>query len=233
MDWDVDCEFSGFPTFKAFKHDACVPFKSAQNSTIYDDAVNVNVDKLLQNWSRSGSNWKLTMSLFLMLTPNLEHENPNPGLSDDLIPLKRMRTDETFADFTIITSNRTQVKCHRCMLVASSPYFSRMLHDSGTKEARTRTMELPRMSAEGIGAMLDYLYMSNIAALEGNSLVCVEVLEASHQYEIEPLQKSTKKVLLDKASNWYTPQASLRLLLVMKEIEIADLKLKAVKVFKK
>lgn len=228
---DLNGEFSEIPPFEPFKHSACVTFKSAHTSIVNDEA-DVICDKLRQNWDRSCSNWKLTMSLSLILTQKTEPARPLPYVSDPFNPYKRMRTDEIFTDLTIIAGDGTQHKCHRAVLACQSPYFARVL-DSGTEEARSGTAVLPHMNAEVVGAMFDYFYTWNIDVVEGNSFVCVELLKAGHLYDIETLQKCTKKILLDKTINWYTPEAALRLLLFIKDMDMTDLRLKAVNVCKK
>ncbi|XP_077991675.1 kelch-like protein 11 [Glandiceps talaboti] len=80
--------------------------------------------------------------------------------------LKNQRDDGQYCDMTVIVQGR-QFKAHRCVLAAFIPYFESMLR-SNFKEAQSGRVELMCTTAEGMEAILRFVYTGKISLTVDN-----------------------------------------------------------------
>lgn len=88
------------------------------------------------------------------------------------------------------------------------------------------------MSEKSARALLEFLYIWKSTAAEENPVVCVELLEAGHKYDIQPMEYFMKNILLWKPNDWFTPDAVLSLILFVQDTQFENLQKKAVQLLK-
>lgn len=168
------------------------------------------------------------MSLSLIIHPKA---GPDPGVKDQVAFVRKMLADKFLCDVSIVPGNGSRVECHRNILAAHSTVFKAMF-GKDTKETQTGMVEIPGMTEEGVSAMLEYLYGWKTSTAEESPIVCVELMEASDKYDIQDLNESMERLFMKQGLEWYTAEASLRLVLFLKDKEPSELKKKALEIFK-
>lgn len=139
---------------------------------------------------------------------------------------------EVATDVTITSVNGAKVKCHKSFLTVRSPVFKAMF-ESDMEEKITSNVEMVEMTEVGVRAFLAYLYYMDTKDAQKNCEVALELLEASHKYDIEEMEKTLKGIIINKDNVWFTVDMVLKLFLFARNLEGgADLKTKAVRVLK-
>lgn len=187
---------------------------------------NVSVDS---EWPDSESHWMLTFSLSLIIQ---RKDGPDLRVPDHLAFTRRMLQEPVHYDVTIIPGTGSPVGCHRAVLAAHSPVFKAMF-GKDTLEGQTGRVEVPGMTEEGIRAMLEYLYGWTTVAAQNKPIVSVELLEVSDKYNLQELEKAMENLFLTSEDGWCTPEASLRLVLFLKDKDTSALKTRALEIFRR
>lgn len=94
---------------------------------------------------------------------------------------QRLRSQNLMCD-VVLEAGGGRFPCHRALLAASSDYFW-ALFGSATAEASARSVSLPALTAEGLDAVLDFLY-SGWLRLQDDTLPAV--LEAARYLQVAP-----------------------------------------------
>ncbi|CAF5195226.1 unnamed protein product, partial [Rotaria magnacalcarata] len=76
--------------------------------------------------------------------------------------LREQRNSREFCDLVLCAENET-FNVHKCVLVASSDYFEAMISRSGMQEATADTIELKDITANGLRAVLDFIYTGELS----------------------------------------------------------------------
>lgn len=95
---------------------------------------------------------------------------------------QRLRSHNVMCDVVLEASGGTRFPCHRALLAASSDYFW-ALFGATTAERWASSVSLPALSAEGLGAVLDFLY-SGWLSLSAESLPAI--LGAARYLQVAP-----------------------------------------------
>ncbi|ODM88011.1 Speckle-type POZ protein, partial [Orchesella cincta] len=111
--------------------------------------------------------------------------------------LQNLFIKKTMTDCSILTSNKTEIKCHGCVLATNSDVFLAML-TNGLQESQTKRIEMTDLADEVVNTMLLYLYGWEINSLEMTEELAFDLLCTAHKYNITALERDILKVLLDK-----------------------------------
>ncbi|XP_077993547.1 kelch-like protein 3 [Glandiceps talaboti] len=141
--------------------------------------------------------------------------------------LNRQRGDDRLCNMTVIVDGR-KFNAHRCVLAASSPYFDSMFR-SNMRETQYHSVELQCTSADGMEAILDFMYngtidltaenvfdvicgtdhfmMSELKQYSGRFMAkhlstsnCVNVRNVAMQYDLPDMLKAANRIIECKLS---------------------------------
>jgi len=136
--------------------------------------------------------FKYSISLFWFSDPD-----QTPIINQDRSVFDKLLNHKILADCSIIASNQTEIKCHRCILAASSEVFHAMLTNN-MEESQTSKIEMNDISEEAVNALLVYLYQRvsfDMRAFFIENDVAFELLRTAHKYNIRPLEDLMKEKL--------------------------------------
>ncbi|ODM92444.1 Speckle-type POZ protein-like B [Orchesella cincta] len=105
--------------------------------------------------------------------------------------LQNLFIKKTMTDCSILTSNKTEIKCHGCVLATNSDVFLAML-TNGLQESQTKRIEMTDLADEVVNSMLLYLMF------EMTEELAFDLLCTAHKYNITALERDILQVLLDK-----------------------------------
>lgn len=146
---------------------------------------------------------------------------------------ERMLKEEVDTNAVLVAGNGVRVKCHKSFLMVRSPVF-KAIFESNMVEATTSTLDLTDMTEAGVRALLAFLYYADITEAKKDCEVAFELFEAGHKYDVEDLEETMKRLIVDKDLDWFSVDMALSLLLFARNlVEGAELKTKAEDVLKK
>ena len=98
--------------------------------------------------------------------------------------LCHMKTDDTFADVTLVSDDGREVRAHKVVLGACSPMIKELL----TKKD-TNIIDLNGIAMEEINSILQFIYLGEVAICEGRMK---EFFYAAQKLKIKELSKEAK-----------------------------------------
>lgn len=102
--------------------------------------------------------------------------------------------DDTFKDFTFVVRGK-EFKVHKCLLSIASDVFLKMF-TCGLDETKDNTATLD-YAPEVFGIFIKFIY-TNACPVEKMPLICMELYELAHLYEIKLLVKICHAFIMDK-----------------------------------
>nr|XP_057915377.1 kelch-like protein 34 [Doryrhamphus excisus] len=108
---------------------------------------------------------------------------------------QQLRSDRKMCDVVLETDNAS-FPCHRALLASSSDYFWALFGDS-TAERSAPSIRLPALTAEGLDAILDFLY-SGWLRVSPNTLP--DVLEAARYLQVDTAVTICERYMTDGLS---------------------------------
>lgn len=116
--------------------------------------------------------------------------------------------------------------------VAHSAVFIPMLQGQ-FEEGRSREIKMDDMSDRGVRAFLNFLYCRDMVVPYENSKIAVELLLASHKYQITTLENAMKALVTVKPWDWFDIPSAIQLYFFAKKVDnLSQLKDKAFVVLK-
>ena len=98
--------------------------------------------------------------------------------------LRQMKTDETFADVTLVSDDGREVRAHKVVLAACSPIIKELL----TKK-NTNIVDLKCIAMEDINSILQFIYLGEVAICEGRM---EEFFYVAQKLKIKELSKEAE-----------------------------------------
>jgi len=134
-------------------------------------------------------------------------------------------------DFELVAENGVRYPCHRVFLAGNSSVLARMFQTEW-KETQEKVCYM-NLSANGVMALLRFVYHANFNQALRSSRIAVELLEIAHQFEILLLFKAMRVLLVKQPGAWFSIDVAQKLLSFTERAEgYRDLKWKAEKVIK-
>ncbi|CAL8143267.1 unnamed protein product [Orchesella dallaii] len=172
------------------------------------------LEKLAEYYNSHGlTTAKLTYSVILEWK---EFEGRNDGF--EASTLEKLFDGKPLADCVIKAANGVEFECHRNILGVNSDVLLTMF-EVGMTESKTHLIDMKDVSEEGVKMMLDYLYGRNLhleGRTEGDIL---EVLKASHKYNISKLESIISQFLLYKPMDWFSMDGVLDFYFFVKNVD--------------
>ncbi|CAF2401212.1 unnamed protein product [Rotaria sp. Silwood2] len=110
--------------------------------------------------------------------------------------LREQRNSREFCDLVLCAENE-KFNVHKCVLVASSDYFEAMISRSGMQEATADTIELKDITANGLRAVLDFIYTGELSLSIEN---IAEVLRAVTHLQVHHAIKLCEDFLIEETT---------------------------------
>ncbi|CAL8102708.1 unnamed protein product [Orchesella dallaii] len=119
--------------------------------------------------------------------------------------------DDSDADFTLVSSNGAEIKCHQLILKLHSPVFRSMI-ESGMQETATRKVAMDGMPEDAVRALVKFLYTWDLSEPIKNLSIAIQLLQAGHKYEIKDLERAMIQLFgakrsLDDYKTWFSKTA--------------------------
>ncbi|CAG5108164.1 Oidioi.mRNA.OKI2018_I69.chr1.g3664.t1.cds [Oikopleura dioica] len=103
------------------------------------------------------------------------------------------RKDGILTDVVIIVPGHPEIKAHKMVLAAASPFFQAMFK-SGLRESSSDRVEMPEIDYEAAQILVDFAYCGNYKITEGNVR---NLLAAADCYQFEEIKKKCESFLID------------------------------------
>uniref|UniRef100_A0A3B1IZZ9 Kelch like family member 23 n=1 Tax=Astyanax mexicanus TaxID=7994 RepID=A0A3B1IZZ9_ASTMX len=84
--------------------------------------------------------------------------------------LRDFRAEGLFTDVTLLSDSGRVLLCHRMVLAARSPFF-RAMFTADMREKRDKSVHLPGLDSEVLGAVIDFIYTSRITITQSNAFL--------------------------------------------------------------
>ncbi|CAF0789636.1 unnamed protein product [Rotaria sp. Silwood1] len=110
--------------------------------------------------------------------------------------LREQRNSREFCDLVLCAENE-KFNVHKCVLVASSDYFEAMISRSGMQEATADTIELKDITANGLRAVLEFIYTGELSLSIEN---IAEVLRAVTHLQVNHAIKLCEEFLIEETT---------------------------------
>jgi len=139
---------------------------------------------------------------------------------------EKFLTEEKYTDFALIAEDGSSFPCHKAFLAGNSPVFGQLL---GTDEkVRRENCYHLKASPSGVKAFRSFIYTCDLSEAFRHPIIAVELLQLGDQFEIQLLKKKLEFLLERRADEWLTPNASVKLFWVTKDMRgFGELKAKA------
>ena len=98
--------------------------------------------------------------------------------------LRHMKTDDTFADVTLVSDDGREVRAHKVVLAACSPIIKELF----TKKD-TNIIDLKGITMEDINSILQFIYLGEVAICEGRM---EEFFYVAQKLKIKELSKEAE-----------------------------------------
>ncbi|ODM88712.1 BTB/POZ domain-containing protein [Orchesella cincta] len=127
-------------------------------------------------------------------------------------------SEKLLADCCIVTSNKTEVSCHRCILAANSNVIRTML-TNGMQETQTNRIEMTDVSEEVVNLLVAYLYGRVMDTEEMKEEIAFDLLCTAHKYNIKPLEELMVVTLFNRPNDSFSMNTVLDVYFFTKNIE--------------
>lgn len=131
----------------------------------------------------------------------------------------------------VIKVNDTEFPAHMAILSANSPVFGAMFR-TDMIEKNTGVVKIDDMSAKAFDAMLHYLYYRSMEKIEKSVDIALEILRAADKYDIPDMKFTVTAFLCEESPKQFPMLTILEMYLYGHELDIEDIKSKAIIVLK-
>jgi len=144
--------------------------------------------------------------------------------------LKRILERKLNCD-VVIKVDKAEFPAHMAILSANSPVFAAMFQ-TDMVEMNTGVVKIEDMSAKAVDAMLHFLYYRNMEKIETNVDIALEILRAADKYDIPDMKFTVTAFLCEESPKQFPMLTILEMYLYGHELDIEDIKSKALVVLK-
>jgi len=147
---------------------------------------------------------------------------PEPRFTNKLLLEQEVRSD-----FTIITKDNAEVKCHKLFLTGLCPSLTKLIEVEQKDVIRLEATE------NIVRALLSFVYYGDLAKPMKSPGIACDLLKLGDDLNIESLEKTMVSILQEKDEEWYDAASVFQLYLATQRTEkYFQLKKKAVKLLK-